>query len=724
MTNNRTPTPADIEISPLHGLSAAPQHAYDNRAVMPGDTPRLNPLVSLYYDITNYAMVKGVKDSFLIAQKRAYEAALQGTIVAPALDAWGAYEQLQGVTEPTGRTFGLLRGFAEQCEPVAAIHNTRIEQIAAFCRPADSRWGKSMTAGCRVRMTKRGDKASVADRDEIEKLQQFILEAGFCPPPAEERPIGWQPGLEPFIRALMRDQLTLDWVAVRTWPSAVDPKAFPIVAFAAVDAGLIRNKRRVVESFDDDGINVFRPQETARKNIKQKTQITHVRVDGDGGGRTLEEFTDDELFTAFMRPRTDVGSNGYGYSVLEQAIQAITIWISARDMNALRFSKDTAPRGILTILGNMNPQQFQKFVQDWKLMMQGVKNRHTLPIIQGSPVAGSSVQYSPLDPNPRDMEYSQFTFAVATWMHALYCISTSETGWDVTNPTKPPLSEASPESQLKYSQDTGLTPLLRWLENLINRHIVWRMYPDRRYTFEWVGLGDYNEMDDVNMRMASMQACLTTPLMNWNEMDITGEIDPQWVNHPAAKMPGLFSQNLQMLMTMQQSQQAEQQQSDQQDAQQQQDAQGQQDAEEQQGKDDAASQQDRDDAQNDREHGQNMDKFNAGLEQQKLLMQQQGQAPNPGDDDEAQNTSVKNTKNSVDKTSNIVDNKVDKNTKSGGKNAQEASKPDGGAESAPGFLKPGSRFGGGASTRPMAKKPIGKGVDGDGQSIGQIVVRK
>lgn len=667
MTTPRTPTPADLELTPIPGLPPPSRPSgYDNRAVMPGETPRLNPLVSLYYDITNYAMVKAVKDSYLVAQKRAYEAALQGTIVAPSLDAWGAYDQPGGVTEPTGRTFTLLRGFADQCEPVAAIHNKRIEQAAAFCRPSESRWGKSMTAGCRVRMTKRGDKAKPADREEIEKLQQFILEAGFCPPPAAERPVGWQPGLEPFVRALMRDQLTLDWVAVRTWPSAKDPKNFPIVSFAAVDAGLIRNKRRVVETFDTQGVNVFRPQDTERTNIKQSTQVTHVRVDADGGGRTIEEYTDDELFTAFMRPRTDVSANGYGYSVLEQAIQAITIWISARDMNALRFSKDTAPRGILTILGNMNPQQFQKFVQDWKLMIQGVRNRHTLPIIQGSPVAGSSVQYQALDPNPRDMEYSQFTFAVATWMHALYNISTSETGWDVTNPTKPPLSEASPESQLKYSQDTGLAPLLRWLESLINRHIVWRMYPDRRYTFEWVGLGDYNEMDDVNMRMASMQACLTTPLMNWNEMDITGEIDPQWINHPAAKMPGLFSQNLQLLMSMQQEQQ--------------QDAQNQQ---EQQGKDDA------------------------GLEQQKLLMQQQAQQPSPDDDETPSNdqkTNAKNTGNSVDKTQ----------KKSYTKNVQETAKPGGGAETAPGFLArvtPGTRLGGGGSTQPMAKRAIGKGVD-------------
>ena len=699
-----TPTSQDLEV---HGnaQSADPfgSHAlkksYDMRPAMPSEPPPLGWFSRLRYDFENYHLQKGVQDSYLKAQQKAYEAATQGTVISPALDAWGMYDTPSGVTEPTGQTFALLRAFAHRCEPVGAIHNKRIEQIAAFCVPAESRWGKNMSPGFRIRMTRRDAPATPADREEIEKIGQFFLEGGYCPPPAEERPLGWQPGLEPFVRALMRDQLTMDHVAVRTWKSSVDGKKYPIVSFAAVDAGLIRNKRRIIERIDHNVVQ-FSDQENERQNIKKSVLITHVKMDSDVGGREMEEYTDDELFTAFMRPRTDEEARGYGYSVLEQAMTAITVWCAARDMNALRFDRDSTPRGILTLFGNMNPQQFNKFVQDWKNMMQGLRNRHTIPILQGSPVTGSSVKYEPLDPNPRDMEYSQFTFAVGLWIHCLYGIHPDETGFSASSPFRPPLSEASPEANLTYSQDTGLSPLLRWLEGVLNRHILWRMYPDRRYTFEFVGMGDYNKLDDVNERMASMQACLTTPLMNWNELDITGEIDKQWLDHPAAKMPGLFSQNIQLLLTMQQSQQ----QSDQADQQQQMAQQQQGEAADQQDHEQDMDKADQEQEAAGAEHSQNMDKFKAGLEQSKMLAEQQAQAG--GGEDQASENKSGNNKSG---------NSVDRPQKTGYNTIANKQQSSDGPERAPGFMdRPGSgqRFGGGASTRPVAKKPIGKAVSG------------
>lgn len=736
MTNAKTSqnakTPTFDDFQPSRGILDMDDYArpktpaaapYDNRPDFP-PAPRLGWLSRIRYDIDNYHLQKGVMESYEKAQKKAFEAATQGTIVAPALDAWGAYDSPGGMQEPTGRTFSTLRAFAERCEPVGAIHNKRIEQVAAFCRPATSRWGRSMTAGYRIRMTSNGSEANKDDIKEMETLTQYFAEAGFCPPPEEERPVGWQPGLEAFVRGLIRDQLTMDWVAVRTWPSASDPKKFPVVAFAAVDAALIRNKRRVVDTFVD-GVNVYEKQDNQRTNLtrpgtpvtgsRQKTFITHVKVDSDGGGREVEEYTDEELFCAYMRPRTDVSANGYGYSVMEQAMNAITIWCAARDLNALRFDRDAAPRGILTVLGQMNPQQFNKFVQDWKSMMLGVRNRHTMPILQGSPIAGSSVQYTPIDPNPRDMEYSQFTFAVGLWMHCLYGIHPDETGFSASSPFRPPLSEASPESNLKYSQDTGLSPMLRWLENLLNRHILWRIRPDRRYTFEFVGTGDFNLMDDINERTASMNAGLTTPMMNWNELDITAEIDPQWLNHPAAKMPGSFAANLQLLMSMKQAKDAEDQQ---QQASEQQEAQGQQDQDQQGKNDDAATQQQQMDAEQ-QEHGQNMDKFHAALEQRKVLARaaaQQGQGQDPqgvedddGGDDESDAGDAENSSQNSDS-----DAKKTGNNTAGHGTIKAGSDAEGdGPETAPGFLaRPdaGKRYGGGASSRPMAKRAMRKGV--------------
>lgn len=677
----KQPTPQDLEVTDLGAFAPDPRpsghsslHSYDPRPAFPTEAPRLGWFSRLRYDIQNYEVQKGVQTAYLQAQKKSYEAALQGTVVAPSLDTWGAYDTPGGVREPTGATFSFLRSFAHRCEPVAAIHNKRIEQMAAFCRPAESRWGKQMSPGFRVRMTHREKRATAADKQEIEMLTQFFTEGGFCAPPPEERPEGWQPGLEPFVRALMRDQLTLDWIAVRTWASAKDPKKYPVVAFACVDAALIRNKRRVVVDVVD-GVNEYAEQENERTNLRPRTEVTHVLMDSDVGGREMQEFTDKELFTAFMRPRTDQNANGYGYSVLEQLINSMTIWCAARDLNALRFDRDAAPRGILTILGNMNPQQFNKFVQDWKNMMLGIRNRHTMPILQGSPITGSSVNYTPIDPTPRDMEYSQFTFAVGLWCHCLYGIHPDETGFSASSPFRPPLSEASPEDNLKYSQDTGLSPLLRWLENLLNRHILWRMYPGREYTFEFCGMGDFNTMDDINTLTAALTAGLISPEMAWNYWDVDPGV---WAKHPAAKsFFGPFPQAVQFMMSMQQGQ-AQEAQGDQEQQQGAEQAQGDQEAQGQQQEADQAQQKaDADQQDHDNEadaHGQKLDERKMALaeKQHALAADQQAHTQNMDKFGLAQDA-----QNSVD------------NPKKKGYNTSGSQR-----RSAPGFIKKGADIAG------------------------------
>lgn len=463
-----------------------------------------------------------------------------------------------GITEKVDIQFPTLRALAHECDPVASIIETRIQQVSAFARRPDYRHGLPTTAGFRVRMRKEEDEPDDADVARLNDLEQMIVETGFCAPPPDERPIGWEPGFEGFLKQVVRDTLTMDWVAVRVWASQIDPERFPIVAFAPVDAALVRRVQRPVRAVED-GRRIYGEWEGKRENAD--APIEFVKIQNQAGGRVLEEYTRRELFVSRRCPRTDEQARGFGYSELERAAGVAILWLYSKVYNGLRFRKDSLPRGVLTIMGAVDQKQMEMFRLHWKQMMQGLANRWAIPMLQGSPQTGSSVVWTPFDMSSRDMEYHQWMFSLSCWIHSVFSIHPDETGYEATSPYRSTLSEASPETQLRYSQDKGLNALLRWLEQMINSKIIWRLYPDRRYVFEFVGTGDIDIAQHVQTLGIMLQSGLITPREAWSIMD--RPLPKPLRNHPAVDLPMPLAQGMayvdqQHQMEMQERQQEQQ----------------------------------------------------------------------------------------------------------------------------------------------------------------------
>jgi hypothetical protein len=481
---------------------------------------------------------------------RRVEAALQGAKVSEGLGFLGYYDSGPGVVEPTGTTFDRLRRFAESCGVTTAIINRRVDQVSAFSDTPEYRFGHPRTPGFRVCMTIPEQEASEADTARMRELEQFVRETGFCSPPEEECPRSYQPGFDGFLKQFVRDSLTLDQVAVRTWASKTAPERYPVVSFACIDGGLVRRSREEPAGLKN-GVAQVKPYPTQRTNAGG-VPIRYVKL-ATSGGVIEDEFTSDELSVAVRNMRTDQQSRGYGYSEVEQAIDDITVWLYCREYNASRFRKDSLPRGLLMLLGKVDNRQLEHFKLQWRQMMQGVSNRWAIPMLTAEPQQGSSVVWTPFDLSSRDMEYHQFTFAVALVMHAKFRIHPEETGFESLSPFRPPLSQASPESKLKYSQDSGLTPLLRFVASFINRRLIWRLYPDRRYSFEFVGLGEWDASADVSVWNQMLQGGLTTPRYVWRVLD--QPIPEALKEHPAWDLPLPWAQGVQMLQQMEQYEQ-------------------------------------------------------------------------------------------------------------------------------------------------------------------------
>ena len=492
-------------------------------------------------------MEKAVKIAQLKLKERVMVAAEQGTVVSEVTDPWQYVDSAQGIKDPTGYTFGVLRQWGHICEPLAAIQSTRIDQVANFSRPGKRHRGHYSEPGWIIEMADGDMSATAADLANIKTYSAWVHSCGFCDPPVNERPEGWQKGFEPFLRGLVRDRVQLDWVAVRTWPSEVDPGKYPVVAFAAVDAAKIRKRRRLIVSVVSNKIVTDEAPKDRRNTSKE---ITLVKVNADSNVK-VEEYSDAEMFTAFARVRTDEESNGYGYSEAEQAVNAITIWCAARDFNKFRFEKNSLPRGVLSILGNMSESQLSAFRKQWRQMVTGLSKSWNIPIVSGQGGDGAGLNFIPFDLSPKDMEYGQFTFTVALWLHALYGIHPDETGFSDSNPMSQPMSEASPETNIIHSQDRGLRPLLRWVEDLMNHNLLWKMDPAKRYVFRFVGLSDSTELDELEAVQLRLTAGVSTPKMEWADRDV--QMPPEVADHPASSLPMPWSEGVMFLQQLQQA---------------------------------------------------------------------------------------------------------------------------------------------------------------------------
>lgn len=551
----------------------------------PKENPRPMPAARLTEGFQNFAPVRAVRewrdglrllrdaDRLTKAAQAQYEdidgitAAHQDAVISPALAVVGAYGDLtgqagRGIPDKTGATFETLRRWADVCPPARAILGVLIEEAAAAADIADqTRYGRATKLGWRIRMTNTREKPGAEDLKQIDLWQRFFAEGGFCAPPEGERPAGWQPGLEYVIRCLTEDSYVLDHAPLRLWRSATDPGKYPVVAFAPLDGALVRTAADVPVGVDRGRIAFETFPNERETRFGQGRKIRYVRL-SEEGGRPVEQYTDAECAVFCRHPRTTRKLNGYGVSETETAINVITSICFAAEYNQSRFRTDALPRGMLVLRSNVDQQQLSRFRMEWQQLLKGLTNRWNIPILQVSPqvtggAAGQDIMWVPMDPQSRDIEYSQGTYTWIAWLHSLYRIHPEQTGFAATNPFRPPLSEASPETRLKHSQEHSLGPYLRALARFLNREVLWRNVPDRRYSLEFVGLGDDDAMADEELVEIMLANGTVTPRMIWEARDLP--IPAILADSDAWDLPMPLAQGLAYLDGLRQQQMAEEQ---------------------------------------------------------------------------------------------------------------------------------------------------------------------
>ena len=233
-------------------------------------------------------------------------------------------------------------------------------------------------------------------------------------------------------------------------------------------------------------------------------------------GTIKRAFKFDELAYSVSNPRTDLRSNGYGLSEIEQLINTITAQLWAEEYNRNFFKQGASPKGILNIRGdNIAPEQLEAFRRAWTANVAGVENSWRTPVLQSE-----EIQYVNMQSTNMEMEYSRWMEYLIKLICGVYLIAPEEIGFSFTaGGMQQPMVETNNEWRLKASKDRGLRPLLKFYADSLNRTIIDQI--DDSFYLDFVGLDELTERERIELRQQQVQYFRTV-----NEIRIDEDLSP------------------------------------------------------------------------------------------------------------------------------------------------------------------------------------------------------
>jgi hypothetical protein len=176
----------------------------------------------------------------------------------------------------------------------------------------------------------------------------------------------------------------------------------------------------------------------------------------------------------------------------------------AEEYNRRFFTQGAHPKGLLNFKGdNWTPDQLEAFKRQWVAQVAGTENAWKTPITQSEGVEWVNMQLS-----NQDMQFNIWLEYLIKVCSAVFLIDPAEINFDLHGGVQQtPLFESSQEWKLKASRDRGLKPLLRFISNLINVHVIDRI--DDHFVFEFAGLDELTEQEKHEMLKEQISTYMT-----------------------------------------------------------------------------------------------------------------------------------------------------------------------------------------------------------------------
>jgi hypothetical protein len=403
------------------------------------------------------------------------------------IDTFGVVSSIDAKQAYSGMSYQTLNNMASQCQPVAAIINTRLNQLSAFARVPRSRYGM----GFRVEKIGSGGKMSSFDKNRATKLEQFYINCG------DGSAAYKRDYFEQFLKKIGRDRFRYDQVNFER----VFTRGGRLHEMVAVDAASIRIALRKYLDDTDASREVTDTELAAdrgpygRNNHRINVPLEHKAYLQVLHGQMVTEYTEDEMAFLVCNPRTDLRNFGYGYSEVEQLIETVTAILYASEYNRRFFSSGSSPKGVLNVKGNMSMNSLDAFKKGWLAQLTGLSGSWRTPIV----AAENGLEFINMQQTNREMEFSKYMDFLIKIACAVFQIAPEEINFSSQSGASGSgaVFESKGELKLKASRDKGLVPLLTATENWMNREVM--RYLSDEFEFVFVGLDGMTEADNLEL---------------------------------------------------------------------------------------------------------------------------------------------------------------------------------------------------------------------------------
>lgn len=361
-----------------------------------------------------------------------------------------------------------LRTMVEQTPILNAVLLTRIRQVQRFAAPQDGGRGSGFLITHRDRL----HKLTKPELEQTQLLSRFLSNCGWEFNPRLRRKLK-RDSLAQFLAKVVRESLTYDSAPIETELKVDKKKGFD--GFYAVDGSTIR-------LCTDEG-------------YRGDDEIYAVQAIQ---GRVVTAYSYDDLIYEPRNPRADVRLAGYGLGETELLIKVVTGFLNAMTYNSKGFDDNAIPKGILHLTGEYDARDLAAFRRYWNAMVKGVNNAWTMPVMV-SKDSDSKAAFERIDAGFDEMHFSKWMTFLVSVICAIYGMSPAEINFDsFTGGNTSALNGSDTAEKLAASKDSGLRPLMAYLESLLSDYLI-ADFSDS-LVFRWAGLDEVDESQRLDIR--------------------------------------------------------------------------------------------------------------------------------------------------------------------------------------------------------------------------------
>ena len=352
-----------------------------------------------------------------------------------------------------GISYKTLRRVSEKAWVLNLCISNIIKKVRPFLKPITEGVSRGFSIKKKKIIDNNSYKMNTKEKKVARELEEFFTNTG------DVEDVNRVDDLDKYVSKILRDLCQLDQIACEVQRT----KSGEVCAFWAVDPATIE---------------VVLPQSMRETGIKYVQVINHI---------PYAFYKNGELLFDCMNPRTDIERAGYGYSVVEQAIDLITSSINTFIYNAGFFTENKIPRGFLLLNGDADQEEVE-IIEDYlaNIMSTSPSAHWTVPIIPSGKNEGGEgnrrLEWINLQGTNKEMEFQSWFDLQLSGIVGLFGFSMEDLG--LHSQKSAPLIGNDVSPKIESSKSLILGDMLTFLQKHFNNILK---YKNPEYEFEFVG---------------------------------------------------------------------------------------------------------------------------------------------------------------------------------------------------------------------------------------------